>query len=567
MFGQRWPLVGRRSVFGFRYSVLVGRLSVANRRRPTANRISNTDHGTPICRLLTTAPWLALLLAAANTASGQTERVDVTVEYLAGANIYIDAGRDHGILDGDTVLVYSADAGPLLGALRVISASADKAVLTFAGEPFPITRGARLSLAFEAGPLTGAEIRRGDAAPERPTAGQGRRDYGPRLTGRLTMDMDVLRSQVRFPGGGLESVDRTFVMPAVGLRATMARLPGDLVVNTNLRLAYRYSSDTAIDPEASARVYEANVGKTFGEVVKVQAGRFYNPFERFSGYWDGVLVRFGGRELGAGFATGFEPERADEGFSSSLPKYTAFVDYRYRAGDLAYDGDVSFHQVRPQNGLLQHTYFGWAQRLNVGGLRLSSDLQLDRDPAGGEWTITELFALASFPLGKRIYVDGRYSRRSPYLMWLGDAPIGERREQAGAGLTYRALGGFISADVTSNRWEDGERSLTYGSSLAVPRTPIWDLGLSLSASYWSRDETDALVLSTGLSRTFGRVDSRVGYQLYRNGNLAGTIQTQAFDVGLSFPLTRRAYSSLSGQLGFGDSLRSQSLRATIWTTF
>jgi len=153
------------------------------------------------------------------------------------------------------------------------------------------------------------------------------------------------------------------------------------------------------------------------------------------------------------------------------------------------------------------------------------------------------------------------------LIWAGDQPFAELREQAGAGLTYNGFGGFVGVDVTANRWEDGERSLTYGSSLAIPRTALWDLGVSASASYWSRDGTDALVLSPGINRSFGLVDSRLGYQLYRSGNPAGTIETHAVDLQIGLPLTRRTYASLGGQLRIGDALQSQNLRATIWTNF
>jgi len=511
-------------------------------------------------------PVLAVVALALTASAGlaQTGRIDVTVEYLAGNNIYIDAGRERGILDGDTILAYSVDGGPLLGALRVISASADRAVLTFVGDPFPVTRGNSLSLAFGSLPAQGPVAAVG-GEPAPPALGAS--GYGPRLTGRLTVDMNLLSSQVTFPGSDLESADRLFAMPALGLRATLARLPGGLTFNTNMRLAYRYSSDKLIEPEPSARIYEAAISKTFGSAVHIQAGRFYNPFERFSGYWDGALARFGSRNLGAGVAAGFEPERADEGISTQLPKYSAFVDYRCRAGNLAYAGDVSVHQVRPRNDLLEHTYFGWSQRFSVRRFRVSSDLQVDRDPVDGGWVISELFLNTSIPLGERLILGGRYVRRRPYLIWAGDQPFAEQREQAGAGLTYNGFGGFVGVDVTANRWEDGERSLTYGSSLAIPRTALWDLGVSASASYWSRDGTDALVLSPGINRSFGLVDSRLGYQLYRSGNPAGTIETHAVDLQIGLPLTRRTYASLGGQLRIGDALQSQNLRATIWTNF
>jgi len=91
---------------------------------------------------------LALLssVAAVSVSGQESPRVRVVVSRIAGATLYVDAGSDAGIATGDTVTV-ARDAGlEVAGRLMVLSAASGTAVLTFADNPFVLTRGETLFL-------------------------------------------------------------------------------------------------------------------------------------------------------------------------------------------------------------------------------------------------------------------------------------------------------------------------------------------------------------------------------------------------------------------------------------
>jgi hypothetical protein len=99
-------------------------------------------------------------------AFAQQARLSVVVEYVAGANLYLDAGADDGIHAADTLQVYGGPSGSHLGDFVVISSSSDRAVVTFADRPFPVTRGDALIVALD----SGFEAGRGDLMIGRPAS-------------------------------------------------------------------------------------------------------------------------------------------------------------------------------------------------------------------------------------------------------------------------------------------------------------------------------------------------------------------------------------------------------------
>ena len=102
-------------------------------------------------------------------------------------------------------------------------------------------------------------------------------------------------------------------------------------LNTSMRLSHRTSPDEVIQPVTSLRFYQFDLEKRFEAApLQLHLGRFHNPFDDFSGYWDGMMVHLGDEGLGAGVAVGFEPNLWNETFSSDLPKVSGFLDYTGR---------------------------------------------------------------------------------------------------------------------------------------------------------------------------------------------------------------------------------------------
>jgi len=90
---------------------------------------------------------IAVLAAVHGLDAQEATRARVVVGQIAGATVYIDAGTEAGVITGDTLTVARDATGPMIGRMIVLSAASRTAVLTFADDPFAITRGETLLLA------------------------------------------------------------------------------------------------------------------------------------------------------------------------------------------------------------------------------------------------------------------------------------------------------------------------------------------------------------------------------------------------------------------------------------
>lgn len=523
-------------------------------------------------------PIFTLLFAAAGIGLfskpmvGQEQRLSAVVEYIAGTNIYLGIGSDAGIGANDTVFVYDDGGDEPLGALVVISTSQGRSVATFAGDPFPVTRGRVLNVAFNPGaaPRTPAPARRTvgatTASVQRRLAGGG--GASPRASGRLSLDVNLIGSTTKPSGEEAAAIDRRFTTPALRLRMTVAQLPGGLTFNTSLRAASRIASDEAIEPRQSFRVYQASLERKFETLpVQMQLGRFYNPFEAFSGYWDGLLVHLGEEGLGIGGAVGFQPYQSNEDISTDVPKYAAFLNYRKSRGAVRYYADLSGHMLQPRNGLPRRTYLGLSQRFYWNRLHLSQRLQVDRDPVDEKWVITQLDLRSSIPIGGKLSLMGQYSVRRPFLVSQTINPISAKSERASAGLTYYLFSGTVGADVTANRWDDSGISLTYSSHFSFPRTPLLGLGFRAAGSYWKRESITTFYVSPGIQRSFGSLQSELSYQRYTTERPSDYDVSDAIELFITFPIGRRLFYTLQGRTQWGDTLESNSLYTGFWVSF
>ena len=555
--------------------------------------------------LLTAAGLVDAARAQAQEAPLERDRgtVRALVDYIVGANLYLRTEADSVLRPSDSLLVRRELEGPVIGALRVLSTNGKRTVVAFAGDPFPLTRGDSLYLApggrrSEEGAVAarGDTLFSGSPTAPRPTRRSATRTAArrPRVTGRLSLDFSGLHSKTERPGS-TGAVVRDFATPSIGLRTRATDLPGGLGIDLNIRASYRASTDSLVRPVTALRLYRATISKSFKSIpLQLQLGRFYNPFEAFSGTWDGLLVHFGRRAngFGGGVAAGFQPI-GTEGITADLPKYSLFLNYKYARSRTSYATDLSFHQLRPRDGRLTHTYLGWSNRLRVDRFLLSQRIQVDRNPATDRWTVTNLQASLTAPLGPMLSLNAGYSLRQPYAMGstgtpveadpldaaeapggpagiatpLPEDPISFRRDRVFGGLSLRLAGGTIAADFSTSRIEGGEVNTSYSTGFSFPRTALAGLGFSAGASYWTQAGSKGLVVTPTISRDFGRVQTQATYQFYRTQNATGEITTNAGEVGIRIPITDRIGSSIRGRIQRGSSLNSSSLITSFFIAF
>jgi hypothetical protein len=350
---------------------------------------------------------------------------------------------------------------------------------------------------------------------------------------------------------------------------TATDLPGGLTFRVSSRGLYRYSDPGLVEPDLAVHVYEMSLTKAFtGVPVTVMAGRFASPYEFYSGYWDGGLLRLGGRSVGIGIAAGLQPRRADQAPSADLPKYTIFADLALTGRGVHYSTDLSYHRVRPRDqALFDRTFVGWSQSLRIGRLSLTSDAQADRDPEAQEWRLSRLQGTGSLRLTRGVQLRGRYDRSRPYFIFRTTSLLPFARERISGGIGYYGARAAASADVGMGRFDDGEWNMTYAASFSVRRTGAFGLGLHASGSYWTQTAGGVIRATAGLTKAIGRGEIRGSYELSRSELYGPTITSHAGLLGVTLPLGARAYASLQTRIQRGENLRSNGLYASIWTSF
>ena len=511
----------------------------------------------------------------------QEIRVDAVVEFIAGENIYLNIGTDEGIAETDTL--FALRDNQVLGALRVVGLTASRTVTTFAGAPFAVTRGDALTIVVQTGFRPTEEIADDQPTdpvdtPERRSVFEGGRtgtqlppvEEGIRITGRLSVSMDLLNADTE----GLRSSftrERTYRIPVINLRTRIEELPAGLRINLNARYAHRNNeSRLGINPENALRIYQLNVERlTLDSPFQARLGRFFNPAESFSGFWDGLnLAYVPDTGFGAGVLGGFQPLRANEDFTTDMPKYTVFGSYAYRSddGSQRYNANLSFHQVFPESPLSTHTFFGLVHTYNLGRMRIRNFVQLDQNPANDEWTVTRLQAYGSIPLSTNLTFRSRYILRRPYQVLLTDNIIGYQRERVSGGLTLRALSGSFSADIATNTSDIDARSYTYSGFVAFPALTDLRIGFNTMVHFWDRDDgADVLFVAPTLSRQFNRIYTQLQYQYQKSNFDVIEATNHALEWSFNVPLGARVRSSIRLQSRWGDATSTFRVYTTLWT--
>jgi hypothetical protein len=528
-------------------------------------------------------------------ALGQTEpevRVLTVVDYVTGREVYLSVGTDHGIHEGDTLSVYDGEGegAELLGVFAIQSANEKRSAAAFVSELFSVMRADLLYLGLpealadarladaeeEEARAGGAEIGAGAGADEEPvqsaesSGGQAEAAVGNpvQVHGRLSLDMDALQTTTRWGASLGEEATRSFSTPTLRLQARARDLPGGFQLGTSFRLSHRTSPNEAIQPATSARFYRFDLEKSFETVpLQLHLGRFHNPFDDYSGYWDGLMVHYGEDGLGGGVAVGFEPELWNEGVSTQRPKVSGFLDYSARSERASYDGAFSFSALRPESGFGERTYVGLTQRVQVGGVWIRQRLQLDRSMVGSDWSLTRLQVDASLPLSEGLSAHGGWRRWRSFYTGLQADDFGPRHDRATLGLSYWSLRGGLSADVSVDRPEQGSQARTVSSSFYLRRSPLLGLGFSGMASYWTKGDLTSLLLSPEVRRSFGRSDVRAGYRFYETAGDFGEDRSHFADLSISFPLGSGLSARLHGGVQWGDRYSSNRILASLWKSF
>ncbi len=491
---------------------------------------------------------IATLLAVAGPARAQEPRAAVVTQ-VAGQNLYLDAGREAGLTAGDTVGVRRTALGPQVGLFAVIGATRTTAVVTYAGAPFPLTRGDTVYLGVRA-PVAPAPV----AAAARPAPVAAR--VTPSLTGAMGVEMAGTHTTTLGLGADPVTSSQDFATPALRLRADLDDPAGHRRLTVNLRAERRVGPTGLFDPATSIRLYDIHLDQGAGP-ARFTVGRFLSDFDHASGFWDGGALRVGReRGLSLGMAGGFEPVRTNEGFSTDLLKYAGFLNLRARAPGVRYDGGVSFTRRQPRGGGAVASILDVSQRLDAGVAHLSGEVEA-APSAGtlGAWTVTRLITRGMISAGPTFDLYATYVRDHPQPIDSVPGFVPVARERVAGGVSYRAGRTFMNLDASVNEPRDTARAYAFSAMAGLP-TFVRGVTVSASASYFTGPWLHGILASPSVEYRHAGTRVRGSYQLYLSEGTVYSILTHGADLLVSRALAARVDWVARVNFRTGSNLRS-----------
>jgi hypothetical protein len=507
---------------------------------------------------------------AAQDAVPRAQRQPASVEYVGADGIYLGVGSDQGAVRGDTVAVYASEdeVGPRglivftsVTRRRAVAVAIDAGLVLRVGDTVYMPLVPPTTLSDTASAVSAA-------VTGTPRQSSPRTSAGPRVTGRVALDLEARETRTSWSGDLFGETRRRFAVPTSRLAVSVTDLPGGIAVRANVRASYRYDDLTGGPPPISVRAYELSAAKSFDSFpLELVIGRFSNPYERYSAYWDGGLFRLGReRGLGIGAAIGFEPDQHDELPSRALPKLTAFADFAASGDAWRYDTDASFHVARPADGA-QRRFIGWSQRIAVGRFSFDQRARADDGAGGTGWSLTHLRVRGTLRLGGALRLRSTYSRTDGTLAILLPSPDSLAqpvRHEITMGFDLSGAVASVSADAgRTERGGDAPGFSMYGAGAVR----MGAAQLQLSGRRWTRGGAASSSVAPGLSFRYSSLDLRAGYRLYRTSDGARAIISHSAEGQIAITLAQGTRVALLAEQQWGASLSGTRLGLSLWRSF
>jgi len=417
------------------------------------------------------APCLALTALALTARIARAEDPatrDAKVTYLTSATVYVDAGSEEGVQEGDVLDVVRN--GTVIGWLHVFVVSSHKSgcrredpaldvvvgdVVRYIPHIDPAKAAAAAAAAGTAAAGTGPAGAAAAPAPKRSSSGRGAlRDWG--LAGRIGLRYLVVDQP---------DTDYSFNQPGVDVRLAGTNLGGSsmgLEVDIRSYRSYRVSGPQSEQLQTN-RVYRANASWTGRDLpMRVVVGRMYSPTLSTVSLFDGVLAEYSSPRWSFGGLAGTQPNPVDYGFSSLVRQYGGYATLRGIPG-------------RKSN---------WGATMGLVGSYQEGEINREF-----------------------LYLQGYYDtpRFSAYLAQEIDFNRGWKREEEGSSVSptsifgnvrYRVTQGFtLSAGIDSRR-----NVLLYRDYV----DPVIEFDDAFRQGYWAAAEAAFPWLTVGANARFAR---------------------------------------------------------------
>ena len=424
-------------------------------------------------RALLLAGW-ALPLAARLSGQEPAASRPVVVSYLTETTAYVDAGRQDGLHEGDTLRVVRG--GAEAGRLRVTYLASRQAACEILTQVSPLVVGDTVDVARSA------------PSPEVVVD-----DTGAQVVSRHTGTGIRGRVGVRYLGVW----DRTgsgahFSQPSFDVRLdaqSIAGSPVGFVLDLRSRRTVSSSASGTRVVDGRTRVYQGALFLTSpGAPVRLTAGRQFSSAVSSVSLFDGVMAELAQPSWGMGAFAGSEPEPGDLGYSTEIRDYGGYLQLHSKANArnrwTTTLGAIGSYQQGVTNREFLYLQAGYTdRRLSLFGAQ-EVDYYRAWKQALGEpaWSFTGTFGTLRYEISPSVSVNAGYDNRRNVRLYR-DAVTPETefddafRQGVWGGLWFRSGAGRLGLDARSSSGGTAGQAHSYTLSLGLDRITSLNLGL------------------------------------------------------------------------------------------
>jgi len=525
------------------------------------------------------AVLLGVLLALSGTyVSGAVAAVEsttpspssVSIAYLSGSTVYVDAGRNQGIDIGQELRVVRD--GVVVATLTVRNLSSKRASCDLPEGVTGLEVGDQV--VFEANLELSPEIAATGAAAG--TRRRSRQESWFRRNGLWgTVGVRYLRFEDRSAFGS------SYSQPAYNVRLEGHGVAGsslDLSVDTRARQTFRSNSSGESESSSRTTVYRLLLAHPVGELFRVSLGRQSSPDLASVSIFDGALGEFRKGRWGAGVFGGTQPDPGDLSFSKQTVEFGAFGRFSSTPGtplrwsvtgggvSSSVDGEANRDYLFLR-GILSST------RL-TGYLMQELDIARGWKTDTGEATVSPTSTLlnARFRINPRLSVFSSFdNRRNIRLYRDRDTPETSFDDSYRTGWTLGAEVVPIprvrlGADARTHRGGSGNLE-SYSGRFRVDRITPLRLQFSTRATRYLGSDRDGWLTTGSLSMPVAgrnRVEVHTGLRS-ESVELAGqeTISTRWYGFQADMGLVRGLFLLFSLDITRGDTQKNNQAYSSI----
>jgi hypothetical protein len=370
--------------------------------------------------------FAVIVFASVQVPAQEKRTVGAAVNYISSGSVYLDAGREKGLAQGDTVILRRGNSLRGTGVIIAVSSSSSAIHLITPGTADAANKVALGDSAFVTKNvvLQAPEPLLVAAQPIKQTADL--REGGPRASAGPLNNIISGRVALQYAQAGMPGGAPDFSQPSLYTRLNVGRLFGTGMNLSFFARTYQNAALSTFDEESRFRFRLYDLSLTYdepGQAIGGSVGRVTSIFMGGLGQIDGAQVYVKGGNFTVGALAGFQPDYRTSRLSTEQQKGALFLHYGWEGEQFTrWDATVAYGR-QLYNGKLDRDFLYIQNSARLGMdlfLYQSSEIDLHVMEDGVQkkkFQLTNTYATLSYvPLSWLSASAGFDATRNIYLL-------------------------------------------------------------------------------------------------------------------------------------------------------